>query len=45
MRYNYKGFWNCDSCCDIEGIGEARAVSVDLLSPSEVQKWCTLITL
>ena len=18
MRYNYKGFWNCDSCCDIE---------------------------
>jgi len=17
-RYNYKGFWNCDSCCDIE---------------------------
>ena len=18
MRYNYKGFWTCDSCCDIE---------------------------
>ncbi len=18
MRYDYKGFWNCDSCCDIE---------------------------
>ena len=18
MRYNYKGFWGCDSCCDIE---------------------------
>jgi hypothetical protein len=18
MRYNYKGFWNCDSCCNIE---------------------------
>jgi len=18
MRYNYKGFWSCDACCDIE---------------------------
>jgi len=18
MRYNYQGFWGCDSCCDIE---------------------------
>ena len=18
MRYDYKGFWNCDSCCDVE---------------------------
>jgi hypothetical protein len=18
MRYNYEGFWGCDSCCDIE---------------------------
>jgi len=18
MRHNYKGFWGCDSCCDIE---------------------------
>jgi hypothetical protein len=18
MRYDYRGFWNCDSCCDIE---------------------------
>ena len=18
MRYNYKGFWGCDSCCDLE---------------------------
>ena len=35
MRYNYKGFWNCDSCCDIEvhRRGDGKYVFVATESP------------
>jgi hypothetical protein len=39
MRYDYKGFWNCDSCCDIEvhRRGDGKHVFVATESPDNLE--------